>query len=161
MAIIIDPSIGITTPAVNEISSTELGYLDGATSLIQSQLNSKEPLITAGTTAQYWRGDKTWQTIDLSGYAPLLSPTFSGTVSLPNTNNYLTSTTTYEKVGHGTMTGTSLTITDTFITTSTFVSIIPMGSKSGIWSVSSNSGNFVLTSTVSEAGTIFKWIAVK
>lgn len=27
-------------------------------------LSSKEPTITAGTTAQYWRGDKSWQTLD-------------------------------------------------------------------------------------------------
>jgi trimeric autotransporter adhesin len=26
--------------------------------------NNKQPLIVAGTTAQYWRGDKTWQTLD-------------------------------------------------------------------------------------------------
>jgi hypothetical protein len=31
---------------------------------IQAQINSKEPTITAGTSAQYWRGDKTWQTHD-------------------------------------------------------------------------------------------------
>jgi hypothetical protein len=29
-------------------------------------LLTKEPLITAGTIAQYWRGDKTWQTLDKS-----------------------------------------------------------------------------------------------
>jgi hypothetical protein len=27
-------------------------------------VNTKEPAITAGTTAQYWRGDKTWQTLN-------------------------------------------------------------------------------------------------
>lgn len=43
-----------------------------------------EPVITAGTTAQYYRGDKTWQTLNVaavSGAAPLASPTFTGTVS--------------------------------------------------------------------------------
>jgi hypothetical protein len=29
-------------------------------------LLTKEPLIAAGTTSQYWRGDKTWQTLDKS-----------------------------------------------------------------------------------------------
>jgi len=29
-------------------------------------LGQKEPAITAGTTAQYWRGDKTWQTLNSS-----------------------------------------------------------------------------------------------
>lgn len=31
---------------------------------LQTALNGKEPTITAGTTSQYWRGDKTWQTLD-------------------------------------------------------------------------------------------------
>ena len=34
--------------------------------LTQTALNGKEPLITAGTSLQYWRGDKTWQTLDTS-----------------------------------------------------------------------------------------------
>lgn len=46
------------------VSNTEFGYLDGVTSAIQTQFNSKEPSITTGTTAQYWRGDKSWQTLD-------------------------------------------------------------------------------------------------
>lgn len=80
------------------VDSTELSYLDGVTSAIQTQLNNKqntlslttignsgastlvgstlnipnytlsglggEPAITAGTTSQYWRGDKTWQTLN-------------------------------------------------------------------------------------------------
>ena len=29
----------------------------------QTTANSKEPTITAGTTSQYWRGDKSWQTL--------------------------------------------------------------------------------------------------
>ena len=29
-----------------------------------STWNAKEPPITAGTTSQYWRGDKSWQTLD-------------------------------------------------------------------------------------------------
>lgn len=31
-----------------------------------TDLAGKEPTITAGTTAQYWRGDKTWQTLNKS-----------------------------------------------------------------------------------------------
>ena len=47
-----------------EPSLTELSYVKGVTSSIQNQLNGKEATITAGTTAQYWRGDKSWQTLD-------------------------------------------------------------------------------------------------
>ena len=33
---------------------------------VNTGLSTKEPTITAGTTAQYWRGDKSWQTLDKS-----------------------------------------------------------------------------------------------
>jgi hypothetical protein len=46
------------------VSSTEIGYVDGVTSAIQTQLNDKLESSTASTT-----------------YAPLASPTFTGTVS--------------------------------------------------------------------------------
>lgn len=55
--------------AVSSVTSTELGYLSGVTSGIQTQLGGKEPTITAGTTSQYWRGDKTWQTLNTSAVA--------------------------------------------------------------------------------------------
>jgi len=44
-------------------TAAELNFIDGVTSAIQTQLNTKEPTINAGTTAQYLRGDKTWQTL--------------------------------------------------------------------------------------------------
>ena len=31
---------------------------------VNSAVSTKENTITAGTTSQYWRGDKTWQTLD-------------------------------------------------------------------------------------------------
>ncbi|QQS20454.1 hypothetical protein IPL85_05800 [Candidatus Saccharibacteria bacterium] len=34
------------------------------TSTVNAALAGKEPTITAGTTGQYWRGDKTWQALD-------------------------------------------------------------------------------------------------
>nr|DAI89607.1 MAG TPA: hypothetical protein [Caudoviricetes sp.] len=37
---------------------------DVTTTTLTSGLATKENTITAGTTAQYWRGDKTWQTLD-------------------------------------------------------------------------------------------------
>jgi hypothetical protein len=44
-------------------SGTQQGLLSAAN---WNTFNSKEPAITAGTTAQYWRGDKTWQTLNTS-----------------------------------------------------------------------------------------------
>jgi hypothetical protein len=50
------------------------GTLSDQTDL-QNALNAKEPTITAGTTSQYWRGDKSWQALD------------SSSVGLGNVNN--------------------------------------------------------------------------
>lgn len=41
------------------------GTLSSQTDL-NSALSGKEPTISAGTTGQYWRGDKSWQTLDKS-----------------------------------------------------------------------------------------------
>jgi hypothetical protein len=46
------------------VSNAEYQYLGGVTSDIQTQLNAKEATITAGTTGQYYRGDKSFQTLD-------------------------------------------------------------------------------------------------
>lgn len=43
--------IGAATP--QQISDSLVG--------VRSQINGKEPIIAAGTTLQYWRGDKSWQ----------------------------------------------------------------------------------------------------
>ena len=49
------------TLAVTKSDATHDGYLSQAD---WSTFNNKEPAITAGTTGQYWRGDKSWQTLD-------------------------------------------------------------------------------------------------
>jgi hypothetical protein len=50
--------------AVSSVTGTVLGYLGNVTSDIQAQINGKEPTFAAGTTAQYLRGDKTFQTLN-------------------------------------------------------------------------------------------------
>lgn len=44
----------------------EIGGTLSAQTDLSAALSGKEPTITAGTTGQYWRGDKTWQTLDKS-----------------------------------------------------------------------------------------------
>ncbi|MDQ3159097.1 MAG: hypothetical protein M3P98_03130 [bacterium] len=46
------------------IDKLELGYLDGVSSALQTQLNGKEASIATGTSAQYIRGDKALATLD-------------------------------------------------------------------------------------------------
>jgi hypothetical protein len=57
-----NPSVApnITIPAATSLAS---GYL---TSADWTTFNSREPAISSGTTGQYWRGDKSWQTLDKS-----------------------------------------------------------------------------------------------
>jgi hypothetical protein len=55
---------------ISGVSDTEIGYLDGVTSAIQTQLDSKLSTSTASST-----------------YAPLAAPTFTGTVVLPSTTS--------------------------------------------------------------------------
>jgi len=46
------------------VDNTEFAYLNGVTSAIQTQLDAKEATITATTSADYYRGDKTFQTLN-------------------------------------------------------------------------------------------------
>lgn len=57
-----DPQVSPTISLPAATSSVD-GYL---TSANWTTFNSKEPAIAAGTTGQYWRGDKSWQTLDKS-----------------------------------------------------------------------------------------------
>jgi hypothetical protein len=41
-------------------------YVDSQLGSTNTAVTGKEPTITPGTTDQYWRGDKTWQTLDTS-----------------------------------------------------------------------------------------------
>ncbi|QLC65779.1 tail fiber domain-containing protein [Flavobacterium sp. LPB0248] len=56
----------ITETANRKFQSADQQAFNDATSSIQAQLNSKEPSLAAGTNSQYFRGDKTWQTLDKS-----------------------------------------------------------------------------------------------
>jgi hypothetical protein len=62
----IQTQFGNKQDKVTDVSDTEIGYLNGVTSAIQTQIDNKLTSSTASTT-----------------YAPLANPTFSGTVSLP------------------------------------------------------------------------------
>lgn len=95
MALIIKVKQGTSAPATGALSLAELGFdttngklyvgkgagnaalgisMDGHThddryfteSEVTTLLGGKEPTIAAGTTAQYWRGDKTWQAMPTS-----------------------------------------------------------------------------------------------
>lgn len=54
--------------------------------------NAKEGAITAGTTAQYWRGDKSWQTLDKSAVGLSNVPNTDATARANHTGAQLAST---------------------------------------------------------------------
>jgi hypothetical protein len=76
----VDPSVGAVTSVNTQtgdvvLTKSDLGLSDvdntsdinkPISTATQTALNGKEPLITGGTTSQYWRGDKSWQTLDKS-----------------------------------------------------------------------------------------------
>jgi len=66
------------TASILQASTTVSGYL---LSTDWNTFNTKEPAISAGATSQYWRGDKSWQTLNQAAVAGLTtsdSPTFTG-----------------------------------------------------------------------------------
>jgi hypothetical protein len=48
---------------------------------LQTALDGKEPTIASGSTSQYWRGDKTWQTLPTYSL-PIASPTVLGGIKV-------------------------------------------------------------------------------
>ena len=89
-----------TLDTLNELAAA-LGDDPNFATTVAASIGTKEPIITAGTTSQYWRGDKSWQTLPiytLSGLGgqPQLNGTgfvkVSGTtVSYDNSTYYLAS----------------------------------------------------------------------
>ena len=66
------PIVGDNVESVNGqtgvvvLDSTDIETVEGSGITIKQSLDGKEDSITAGTTSQYFRGDKTFQTLDKS-----------------------------------------------------------------------------------------------
>jgi len=99
----ITPVITLNVPTASAANRGALSAADWST------FNNKEPAITAGTTSQYWRGDKTWQTLPSAGTGTVTSVamsvptglsisgtpiTTSGTLAVTLTSGYVIPTTT-------------------------------------------------------------------
>lgn len=69
-------ALGTKQDKVSGVSDTEIGYLDGVTSAIQTQINGK-----ANTSHTHAISDVTDLQTSLDAKAPLANPTFTGTVS--------------------------------------------------------------------------------
>jgi len=71
---------------VANVSDTEIGYLDGVTSAIQTQLNGKQATVANVSDVEigYLDGVTSAIQTQMDAKAPLASPTFTGTVTLPS-----------------------------------------------------------------------------
>lgn len=61
-------SLGLGTAATantGDFAAASHTHIIGNVTGLQTALDGKEPTITAGTTLQYWRGDKSWQTLPI------------------------------------------------------------------------------------------------
>lgn len=99
--------------ADGSVSNAEFQYLGNVTSDIQTQINGKEATITATTTADYYRGDKTFATLDKAAV---------GLGNVDNTSDLnkpiSTATQTALDAKQATITGAATTIDDTDLTAS-------------------------------------------
>jgi hypothetical protein len=75
-----------TLNTLNELAAA-LGDDANFSTTITTLIGTKEPAITPGTTAQYWRGDKTWQTLPIY--------TLSGLGGVPTTRTLTINGTAY------------------------------------------------------------------
>lgn len=107
-------SNGTGKVAVSAVTATELGYVSGVTSAIQTQLNNKQPL----------DGDLT-AIAALAGTSGLLRKTAADTYSL-DTNTYLTANQTITLSGDATGSGTTsiaVTLANSGVTAGTYRSV--------------------------------------
>lgn len=131
------------------VSNAEFATLDGITTgvSIQSQINGKEPSITAGTSSQYWRGDKTFQTLNAAAVtnAPagnIISTTVQAAINELDTEkqptgNYITALTgDVSAAGPGSVTAT---LADSGVVSGTY-SLVTVDSKGRV-TVGSNTGS--------------------
>lgn len=82
------PNVDATNPA-NIVQTSSYRFVTDAE---KSTWNGKENAITAGTTAQYWRGDKTWQTLDKTAVGLSNVPNIDATNRANHTGTQLAST---------------------------------------------------------------------
>lgn len=74
------PQADTPSAGANNRQIATTAFVQGTLSL---QIAGREPAITAGTTTQYWRGDKTWQTIAFTAYGTLYGYLFNTSTTTP------------------------------------------------------------------------------
>lgn len=122
----------ITSLAWSKISSTPTtlsgyGIMDGITAATAA--GTYEPIIAAGTSGQYWRGDKSWQTLNATAVGLGNVSNALQLVAANNLSDLTNTTTARSNLGLGTLATQNGTITD-YLTSATAASTYqPLNSK--------------------------------
>ena len=128
---------------LNELAAA-LGDDANFSTTVTNLIGTKEPIITPGTTSQYWRGDKTWQTLPiytlpiasasvLGGIKVGANLSIDGSGVLSAGNSYVLPTATSTILG-GVIIGSGITITSGVISVSTnYEPPITAGTTSQYW----------------------------
>lgn len=128
---------------LNELAAA-LGDDANFSTTVTNLIGTKEPIITPGTTSQYWRGDKTWQTLPiytlpiasasvLGGIKVGANLSIDGSGVLSAGNSYVLPTATSTILG-GVIIGSGITITSGVISVSTnYEPPITAGTTSHYW----------------------------
>lgn len=116
-------ALGVSMAAVTDASgflavaaattSAEIGFVNGVTSSIQTQLNGKEASITGGTTAQYWRGDKSFQALNVAALSVFVDGSSGGTTKINEVQTASQASLTTTNVGSTGVYGYAISITPT------------------------------------------------
>jgi hypothetical protein len=143
------PTVTVDTSVIQarvaNVTDTEIGYLDGVTSAIQTQIDTKAPIASPTFT-----GTVTIPSgASISGFAPLASPTFTGTVTLPDNTVALGTKTTGSYV-ESLVAGTGVTLANNSGETAT--PTISIGQAVGT-SASVTFANLNLTGDLTVSGT--------
>lgn len=77
----VDTDVNLTANSDSKVASQK-----AVKSYINYQLLAFEPLITPGTSSQYWRGDKTWQTLALGTVLGISNTTAGNNIVLSGTD---------------------------------------------------------------------------
>lgn len=119
---------------------------------LQTALDGKEPTITLGTTGQYWRGDKSFQTLDkaavgLANVENTALSTWAGSSNITTVGTLLNLTVTNPI--NGSITGNAATVTNGALTTGTLAQFAATTSAqlAGVISDETGTGSIVFNTS--------------
>jgi hypothetical protein len=121
-----------TSIQVKLAGAAQSGYLSSGD---WSTFNAKEPALSAGTTAQYYRGDKTWQTLNQAAVDGLT------TASTPNFTGVHATTALVDHIGEHT--GAHTVVFDSTVTLPATVALSAATTVSGAQSIDLSSYNMI------------------